>query len=79
MKNDFDIINKPSHYCEGRKFEPIDVISDWFDYKSFCLGNAIKYISRAGRKDDIVHDLKKAQFYLNYVIKRLEGNNDKNN
>lgn len=43
-----DIIERPAHYVEGRKFEPIEVIEDWkLDYH---LGNALKYISRAGRK-----------------------------
>ena len=67
---EFNNINNPSHYCEGRSFEPIDVINDW--QLNFNLGNVVKYISRAGRKDDILQDLKKAAFYLNYEIERLE-------
>jgi len=39
------------------KYEAIDVIEDW--NLNFNLGNAVKYISRAGHKDDIVQDLKK--------------------
>lgn len=66
-----DTINHPSHYAEGRKFEPIDVIEDWG--LGFCLGNAVKYISRAGRKGDAVEDLKKARFYIEREIARLEG------
>ena len=69
--NDFDPVNHPSHYCEGRKYEPIKVIDDWG--LDFCLGNALKYISRAGRKNDELEDLKKARFYLDYKIKRLEA------
>lgn len=65
-----DIINHPSHYCEGRKYEPIDVILDW--ELNFTLGNTIKYISRAGRKDDIIQDLEKAEFYLKKEIDRLK-------
>lgn len=45
-----DKIDHPAHYCAGRKYEPIDVIEDW--NLDFCLGNAVKYISRAGRKSD---------------------------
>ena len=60
----------PSHYAEGRQFEPIDVIEDW--NLDFCLGNVVKYISRAGRKDNIIQDLEKAQFYLNYKIEQLK-------
>lgn len=45
-------VNHPSHYAEGREYEPIDVILDWD--LGFNLGNTVKYISRAGRKDDII-------------------------
>ena len=68
---EFDIINNPSHYCEGRTYEPIAVIKDWG--LNFNLGNTVKYISRAGRKDNILQDLKKAKFYLDWEIKYLES------
>lgn len=66
-----DIIH-PAHYAGNRKYEPIDVIADWD--LDFNLGNVVKYISRAGRKnpDKVLEDLKKAQFYLNYAISKLE-------
>ena len=63
-------VNHPTHYAAGRKYEPIDVIEDWD--LGFSLGNVVKYISRAGRKNDTLEDLKKAQFYLNYAIVKLE-------
>lgn len=66
-----DPINSPSHYAEGRKYEPIDVIADW--ELNYRLGNACKYISRAGRKNCAVEDLKKAVFYLNREIESLEA------
>lgn len=66
----YDSVNRPSHYTEGRKYEPIDVIEDW--ELDFCLGNALKYISRAGRKEDEIEDLKKAQWYIKRKIKQLE-------
>jgi hypothetical protein len=66
---DPDVVNHPRHYVEGRKYEPIDVIEDW--ELGFNLGNVVKYVSRAGRKDDIVQDLEKAEFYLKREIKRL--------
>ena len=65
-----DAVNRPSHYAEGREFETIDVIEDWG--LGYHLGNAVKYISRAGRKDDILQDLKKAQWYLTREIENLE-------
>lgn len=67
----FDSVTRPSHYTEGRKYEPRKVIIDWG--LGFYLGNVVKYISRAGRKGDIVEDLKKAKQYLEWEIERLEG------
>lgn len=64
-----EAVNHPAHYAEGRKYEPIDVIEDW--ELGFCLGNTVKYISRAGRKVDAVEDLKKAAWYLNREIERI--------
>ena len=72
---EFDIINKPSHYCEGRKYEPIEVIKDWD--LNFNLGNVIKYISRVGRKDDSLQELKKARVYLDHEIKYIEKKREK--
>ena len=73
-----DNVNHPSHYTDG-KIEVIDYIED--KQLGFCLGNAIKYISRAGKKksgnmsykEKEIEDLKKAVFYINYRIKELEG------
>jgi len=66
----YDPVECPSHYIEGRAYEPIDVIEDW--KLDFCLGNAVKYISRAGRKNDEVEDLKKALWYIQRRIMQLE-------
>lgn len=68
-----DAVNHPSHYCDGRKYEPIDVIMDW--KLDMCKGNALKYISRAGRKDPSkeIEDLQKAIFYLNKEIEYLKN------
>lgn len=64
-----EMINHPSHYNQG-KYEAIDVIEDW--KLNFNLGNTVKYISRAGHKDNIIQDLKKSLWYLNREIERLE-------
>ncbi len=66
-----DNIKHPSHYAEGRKFEPKDVIRDWG--LNFNVGSAVKYLSRAGRKDDIVQDLKKAQEFIQFEIDAIEA------
>ena len=57
-----DPVSNPSHYTYGRKYEPLDVVEDWG--LDFHLGNVLKYISRAGRKDSMVQDLNKAMYYL---------------
>lgn len=59
----------PPHYVAGRKFEPYDVISDWFS-GNYNLGQVCKYISRAGRKGPALTDLKKAAWYLQKEINR---------
>ena len=61
-------INHPSHY-QGQKFEVIDIIEDF--HLDFLLGNSIKYILRAGKKDDVVQDLKKAIWYLDWKCKQI--------
>lgn len=70
-----DPVNHPSHYTDG-KIEVIDFIED--KNLGFHLGNAVKYISRAGKKDPSkkLEDLKKAQWYLNRMIGRLEGDKE---
>lgn len=65
------IINHPPHYTEGRQFEPIDVIEDWA--LNYHVGNALKYISRAGRKDSYEKDLKKAIWYLQREVDKVGG------
>ena len=65
-----DMVKRPDHYCFS-KFEPKDVIREWG--LNFNLGSAVKYIARAGRKDDIVQDLKKAREFLTFEIEALEA------
>ena len=60
-----DPINHPSHYTYGT-IEAIDYIND--KEFNFNLGNVIKYVTRAGHKDDALEDLKKAAWYLNREI-----------
>lgn len=63
----------PSHYGgKDDPYETIKVIDAWGLDKNFCLGNVIKYISRAGKKDgnSLLQDLMKAQFYLNYEVEK---------
>lgn len=66
----FNEVSHPSHYTAGLKYEPRKVIADWG--LNFNLGNAIKYISRAGRKGDKIEDLKKAIQYIEFEIEELD-------
>lgn len=67
-----EAINHPSHYGGDTVYEAIKVIEAWS--LDFHLGNAVKYISRAGKKDPakLVEDLKKAAWYLNRAIENAE-------
>ena len=70
-----DVINKPKHY-NFATIEPIDVIEDW--QLDFRLANALKYISRAGKKDPTrtKEDLQKAIWYINrYILKECLNDN----
>ena len=66
-------VNHPSWYgSKDDPYETIKVIQAWG--LNFPLGNAVKYISRAGKKDPTktVEDLRKALFYIQYEIDRIE-------
>ena len=63
------LINHPSHYNQG-KIEVIDAILDWG--LDFIEGNIIKYVARSHHKSSRIGDLKKARWYLNYLINKLE-------
>lgn len=67
-----ETVNHPPHYGgQDNPFEAIKVIDAW--QLSFCLGNAVKYICRAGKKHaDAVEDLRKAAWYLQHEIERLQ-------
>ena len=66
-----EMIDHPDHYNSG-KIEVIDFIKSLGIDEDFCIGNAIKYISRYKHKDDPIGDLKKARWYIDYLIKQLE-------
>jgi hypothetical protein len=73
MKN--DMVNHPNHYGgKDNVYEVIKVCEAWgLDHDAY-LFNVVKYVSRAGVKDQTkeLEDLKKAAFYLNRRIKNLE-------
>lgn len=66
-------VEHPAHYGgKDNAYEAIKVIEAWD--LGFCLGNTVKYISRAGKKDgaSMLEDLKKARWYLDRFITFLE-------
>ena len=65
-----DAVNHPSHYTRG-KIEVADFIAD--QRLNFDRGNAVKYICRAGFKNNEIEDLEKAIWYLNHELKMLKG------
>lgn len=65
-----NVIDHPSHY-RGTKYECIEVMADILtlaQLKGFCIGNAFKYLWRAGKKGDMLEDIKKASWYLDYLV-----------
>jgi hypothetical protein len=71
---DKEMVNHPSHYGGGdNPYEAIKVIDAWDLDKDFYLGNAVKYLSRAGKKDNVVQDLKKAIWYIEKKIEKLQN------
>jgi hypothetical protein len=68
-----EMVNNPVHYGgKDNPYEAIKVIDAW--ELGFSLGNTVKYISRAGKKDSDaeLQDLKKAQWYLQHRIEELQ-------
>jgi len=63
-------LTNPDHYRQHpAQIECIQVT----EHMNFCLGNAVKYIWRAGLKGDAVDDLKKARWYIEREIARRGG------
>ena len=79
MQEKEDKVNSPSHYSYLKKLAGVEVI-DITRHLDFDLGNAVKYILRAGHKTEegydnrskTIEDLKKAVWYINDKIKTLE-------
>jgi hypothetical protein len=71
-----DMVNHPPHYTSspakcskcGHGIECIDVVQ----HMGFSIGNAVKYLWRAGLKNDAIEDLKKAVWYINAEIAKRE-------
>lgn len=69
-----DPVNHPAHYtAHPSGIECIQIT----EHMNFNLGNAVKYIWRAGDKGAALQDLRKARWYLDREIARLDPENGK--
>lgn len=66
-----EVLKKPKHYDSNKDYDIIDVCKDYS--LNFNRGNILKYVVRAGKKDDELKDLKKALDYLQREIDYLEN------
>lgn len=71
----YEYVDHPKHYNQGG-IELVNIIDSY--QLGFYEGNIVKYMIRSGKKpgNSKLQDLKKAQWYLNYLIKSLEENSD---
>lgn len=70
MEDKKEMVNHPSHYCQG-DMECIDGLIGAFGRKevaTFCKINAMKYIWRLGHKDDEAQEIGKIKWYLDKYL-----------
>ena len=67
------MVEHPKHY-NMTKYEVIEVLDEWFPNEPL-IWQVVKQLSRAKYKGNELEDLKKAQFYLNRKINKLESSN----
>lgn len=61
-------VNHPDHYQLGG-LETIKIIDATVDDPySFAIGNVLKYVTRAGHKDNTIEDLRKARWYIDHAL-----------
>lgn len=76
-----DMVHHPKHYEILPNVESVDIIEAIVNrdkdlltpFASWCLGNILKYLFRAGQKNGL-EDYQKAQVYLNWLIEEIDGN-----
>ena len=71
----YEYVDHPKHYNQGG-IELVNIVDSY--QLGFYEGNIVKYVVRSGKKpgNSKLQDLKKAQWYLNYLIRLLEKNSD---
>lgn len=73
MARPVERVNHPAHYGGDAPHETVKCLEAWGLESDALLWNAVKYISRAGKKGDVLEDLQKARWYLERRIKALES------
>ena len=75
MQNENDMINSPKHYTEGgiEVIEYIKAKCGKAGFMGYLIGNALKYLSRLDKKGEALENAKKAQWFVNRIVKELEG------
>lgn len=66
-----EMVEHPDHYNQSSSLEVIDAIKGLGYCEGFCVGNIIKYVTRYKAKGG-VEDLKKAKWYVEYLIENYE-------
>jgi len=69
-----DPVHHPAHYTSHPSGVEAIVICE---HHGFCIGNAIKYLWRAGLKGSAIEDLEKARWYIDRELARLRGGESK--
>ena len=72
-------VNHPNHYGGDTPYEVIKVLRHWVSdeqFEGFLICNAMKYLARYKKKNGL-EDIKKAEWYTNYLVKFLEGRLEK--
>ena len=72
-----EMVNHPIHYGGDTEYECIKVLKAWMtkdEFIGFCKGNALKYLCRSGKKDEILQEYNKAKWYIEKMIERIKYN-----
>ena len=64
-----DPVHHPSHYTSHPSGVECIQVTEHMD---FCVGNAVKYLWRAGLKNDAIEDLEKAKWYIDRELQRIK-------
>lgn len=76
-KEGCETMEQPEYY-KSNGLSPIDAFKQGLmseeQYKGFMIGNIIKYVVRAGKKDNAIQDLEKAKSYIDFYLELVKSN-----